>query len=376
MNFTNVNYAWSNKTFAFYLLIIIGCTFISYIFKNRCITISTVRSKKIKIPIGLTFVGIILLSIKGFGTTGRDLRSGYYLNFLSASSYSNIMDKNLEFLFKSLNIFIYNLWCEYWAFIFVVSIITVWPVLWIIWKHREKISIPIAVLLYTSLFYFNSFSALRNYAAASLSLLAFDAMYERKRFRSLIWIIIAILFHNTMFALLILYIGAFFKSIKRKHILIGATLAITGVYLGRNYIWKYFASSARYYVYQSSNSTHIGLEQFIYYIPLFILFYFGRKRQQDKQYAIMSFTYLTVGLSFGLLGYVIPIFGRFQTIMLPLVSIVPCYYQNTKKCFKNNRWILTIITIVYCLARFYIYISQYYNLEDLMPYTNIWAWII
>ena len=83
-----------------------------------------------------------------------------------------------------------------------------------------------------------------------------------------------------------------------------------------------------------------------------------------------------MGASFGMLSYVISIFGRFQTVMLPLVVILPYYMKNIGVGDKERKAVNTGIFAFYCIARFYIYIFQYYIVEGLMPYTNIWGWHI
>lgn len=373
MSFSSIVNEWSYTTFVFYLLIILICPIIVHLNKEKCIIFRIGNSKK-RVPIGLMLSGAILIFIKGFGTAGYDIRNGYYLNFLTASSLDGIRDQNLEFLFKLLYVFTKHTFNEYWFFLLVISVITVVPVLVIIWKYREKASMPLAMLVYLCLFYFNSFSAVRNYMAASIGLLVFDALYEKKKVKSLILIVIATMVHSTMVALLIPYICVFFKIIKKKYLIIGGgIIGFALLYVSREALIAQFSSIDRYSIYTGSVKVEFGFEQIVYYLPLFLLFLYRKKRYKDIGMDTLTLCYLVEGFAFGMLGYVISIFARFQTIMLPLLIIAPYYLRGVRIGKKN---ILKILLIIYCVARFYIYMSQYYEIEGLMPYTNIFGWTI
>lgn len=74
MKFTSVTIEWSPNTFIFYLAIIIGCYLIACILKKK--NIKWGKSKKKQYPAALLLVSIVLLYVKCFNTTGRDLRTG------------------------------------------------------------------------------------------------------------------------------------------------------------------------------------------------------------------------------------------------------------------------------------------------------------
>lgn len=375
MSLSAVNYEWSNITFIYYLAIIVICPLVLKLYKEYYFTLY-LCGKRIRIPVGMFLVGGILIFVKGFSTTGHDVRNGYYLDFLSANSLTTIRDRNIEVLYKIINVVIKNLFGQYWVLLLSVSLITIVPVLVIIWKYRNYIDISLAILCYLCLFYFNGFSAIRNYMAASISLLVFDALYEEKRKKSLILIIVAMLLHRTMIVLMVPFVCVFCKNIKKVYMAIGGISGICLIYIFRNSIINYFTQYDRYSVYASSGNVKFGIEQIVYYMPLFLLLYIGVKKYKNSKFDRLSFCYLVMGASFGMLSYVISIFGRFQTVMLPLVVILPYYMKNTGVGDKERKAVNTGIFAFYCIARFYIYISQYYIVEGLMPYTNIWGWHI
>ena len=344
MKFTVINIDWYKSTFIFYLSIILGCYLITVLAKRKRILFA--RNLGIYTYVWSFLVTIILLFVKGFGTTGRDLRSVYFI--------SN----------------------KYWFFVFIVSLLTVYPVIKVINKYSNKLDIPVAILMYTSIFFVNGFSPLRMALAATLALYAFDAMVENKPLKALCWIIIGSCFHITVLILIIPYFFSMAKNFDRKMIILSLIIFFIAVYFGRNNITLFMSESERYYLYSNFEHIHIGLEQFVYYIPLFLLFFYGQKNDNDRQFARVSFSYIAMGLFCGLLGYIISIFGRLQALFLPLVIIIPYYCKLYKERFPKKKKLLNFLVLFYCIARFVIYITQYYNLEDLMPYTNIFGWII
>lgn len=372
MNFTHVDVDWYISTFVFYLCLILGTYYITNLTKNKYI-IGFIRKKQ---KLWAIIVPAVLFFIKGFGTTGRDLRAGYYYNFTNAISLSKFPDYTVETGYRLLNVIVRNMTDQYWIFIAVVAVLTLLPVFKILKKYSNKIDLPIAVLMYVSLFFVNSFSPLRMCLAASIGLFAFDAIVERKTVKALVWIIIASFFHTSALVLFIPYFFTQAKGMNKKMIAISLIGVFFVVFLGRNSITSLLASDERYYIYQAFDSVSIGFEQFIYYIPLIYVVLAARKYDTDNHFLLVSFSFVATAFFVGLLGYVISIFGRFRDMFLPLIIIVPYYVKLLKINRPKYKVLISIIAIIYCIARFYIFISQYYNMEDLMPYTNIFGWVI
>lgn len=371
MQFTQVYVDWYNITLIFYTIVIITCYVIAIKFQNVYLSI---RSKKISLSYILIFA--CLLFVKGFGTTGRDLRNGYYYNFIRATSLSEYPDYSVEIGFRIFTVIIRRITDQYFLFIFLMAFITIFPVMNFLNKYKKKLDYPSAILLYTSIFFFTSFSASRIAIAASLSLFAFDSMIEKKPYKALMWIVISSMIHTSTLILIIPYIVSFWRLLDKKIVTIGLSTLFILVVLGRNSLMAILANNERYSIYNSFETINIGMEQFAYYIPLFLVYNIGRKLDNSRYFNNISFVYLSVGLCFGLLGYVIPIFGRFKDVFLPIIIIIPYYLRLVKRRFRSYEVGINICIFIYCMVRFYIYISQYYNLEDLMPYTNIFGWII
>ncbi|SFP38219.1 EpsG family protein [Butyrivibrio proteoclasticus] len=365
---------WSNATFIFYIFIIFFCVLLTRTFGTRCFSVQVVGASR-HIPIGLSCVAILLITIKGISLTGTDVKigAGYWLDFMSADTFHGFRDYAIEPLYILLNVVVKNTFNSYCVFLMLVAVITVIPPVYLIWKYRDKANVSQAVFVYLCLFYFNSFSAIRQYMAVSISFFVFDALYEKKNIKSLLLIFAAAFMHRSVLILVIPYIYMTFNKIKKRHLIMGIVVMLVSSALLRNDVYAKFAASERYYVYKATESISFGLEQFVYYIPLFILYHYGKAKKQDNNFDRLSFAYLCMGFLFGLMGYVITIFGRMQAIMLPLIIIAPYYFRSSYKWVKDSKMLFDMALYVYCSARFYIWISQYYLGETLMPYTTIWG---
>lgn len=374
MHFSSVIYNWSIQTFLLYLVVIFSCYLSTILLRKYVLFINA--NYKIKLSIGLLISGIILIFVKGFGSTGRDLRTGYYINFLSATSLKEFYDWTLEIGYKILNILIRNITEHYSLFIFLVALLTILPIIYVINKFQKVIDVPSAILLYTCIFFFSGFSPLRNYLASSIALLGFNALVRKKFFKALFYLIVAMTFHFSIIFLLLPYVFVIFKKSNNKFITICLSSFFCFFYFGRNIIANILSMTERYYIYGATDKIHIGLEQIVYYLPLFFIYFFIKKYDINKTFSKASFSYLATGFCYGMVGYIIPIFGRVQAIFLPIIIIVPYYIKLFNTRYPQYKWFINILVLLYCIARFVIYITQYYILEDLMPYTTFLEIII
>lgn len=381
MKFVNIVVDWHQSTLIFYILVIL-CSYFSAILFSRVSLKGCIFSKKNKYPLWLLTTGIVLIFVKCFNTSGRDIRSGYYQNFLSATSFTNYHDNTVEIGFRLLQILIRQFTDNYAVFLFAVGLITLIPFLYVINKYRNIIDVPSAFLLYMCVYYFSGFSIARISMAAAFSFLFFDALIEKKKFKALFFILIACTFHITAVILIIPYVFVLFKSLNKKMLVIGAVAVFAVVSISRNSIFGFMQGSDRYYVYQLSSNISFGFEQIVYYIPLIALYAFGKKRHTDvsfgKYFDRISVSFLSVGFVFGMLSYLIPIFGRLYSLFVVQTIISGYYIHNLKtiKLKKGYKMMMNILILAYCFVRFGLYISQYYNVDDIMPYTNVFGWVI
>ena len=375
MQFTPVKIVWSTSTFIFYLAIILLCYFAAALGRKTVLVSGSFATNRKEL--WYILISAILIFVKGFGTTGRDLRGGYYVNFLSATSMDQFRDKSVEIGYRLLNVIVRKFTDEYWIFILICSLITIIPVMHMLKKYADQIDLPVAVLFYVTCFFVNCFSPFRQAMSASLALYGFDAMIEHKYGKALLWILLASSFHITS----IIFIAPLFmtmaKLINRKLIIVGMLSLFIFVWIERQSLISLFANqNSRYAIYNAFGTIDLGLEKIVYYIPLFLVFILGRKSDSNKVFERISFIYLCMGFFFGMASYVIEMFGRLNISFVPLIIIFPYYCLRFKKRFPQYRILFNLAVIFYCIARFVIFIYGYYDSQDLMPYTNIFGWII
>ena len=376
MEFIPVKVAFRTSTFIFYLAIILFCYFIAAAGKKTILVSSRLTNNRKGKELWLILISAILIFIKGFGTTGHDLRIGYYLDFLSATSIKQFRSQSVEIGYRMLNIVIRKFTDEYWVLILIISILTICPIIHIVNKYSDKIDVPVAVMFYISCFFFSGFSPLRQALAASIALVSFDAIIEEKPYKAILWTFIAALFHVSALAMLFPIIILSFKKINKYFIAFILLLMFCTVYFGRFYISDLLSESERYSIYSSFTEVHIGAAQLFYYLPIFAVYIIGRKEDKNYYFSKVSFSYIAFGFCCGLLGYIISIFGRLHLFLLPLIIILAYYSKLCKKRFPQFKVLINFLIFFYCISRFSIYIIEYVTKEDLMPYTNIFAWVI
>lgn len=370
MNFIDVKIDWYNSTFILYICIMLLCYFIPVATNNVKIKIDNKH-----FLLSSCVVGGMLLFFKCFSTTGRDLRAGYYLNFQSATSMKNYRDSSVEIGYRLFTVFIRMFTDNYGVFLFVSGIITILPLLFILKKYQEKLDISWYFIFYFSVYYIGTFSPMRSSLAASIGMIVFAEMIEGRKIKSLLFIILAASIHITSLVLLVPFLIFFSKKLRKKQVVFITMLIFFFVYFERASIFNLMAGSDRYSIYVNDSIVKFGLEQLVYYIPLFLLYYYGQKYDNDSNISKISFAYLITGFLMGMIGYVVPILARMQSLFLPFVFVVG-YYGKIIKKNKGFIVLFNVICIFYCVLRFWMYISQYYNLEDIMPYTNIFGWQI
>ena len=362
------NIEWSNITFIFYSLVIAVSALITKFSKTK------IKIFRRKYNLTILLFSLLIILVKGFNTTGRDISKigGYYYNFLSATSYDNFMDKGVEIGYRSITILIRNITSNYNIYLLLIALATVIPIISFLRKHESQIDLFSTILIYMSVFLYSSFSPIRQCLAASIGLLAFDGMLEKKKAKSFVWIVVACSIHTSSIILIIPYILFFLKELNKKMIFLIIIAFFLILFAGKSSIVAMFSSNQRYTGYVTLGSD-IGMEQIVYHTPLLILLYCCRKLS-NKENLKLCYCYVLAFFCFGMLGYIISIFGRFYLTFLPLMYITGHNIKLLKTAHPKYTMIINVIIIMYCSLRFWLFISQYYNLEDLMPYTNMIGW--
>lgn len=367
---------WSNKTFYFYLFIPILCFLISkiniHINTGRYYETDTIGSKTLRI--GEIITSLLLTFLKAFSYTGIDLHGGYQSNFNTAESLSSFHDSSVELGFRILNVVIHFFTSNYYVFLIIIGILTVLPVMHLIIKYSNYINASIAFFIYATMFYFQGFSLLRIYLAASIVLISLEQLLLHKNKKAIIWLLVAMSIHITSIIMLFPYL-LYWNRRLNKGIIVVCTLLIIGfVILEKNFIIQHF--SGRYEVYATQESTSsVGTTAFLMYIPLFILWIVMWKKYKVK-YSEIIFCLLLSGFTCYMLSYSIPIFGRLQAYFVSIIFIIGYYSKIIASHSKLLYFVFDLFFIIYGIIQLIIYIKNYYNIDCIMPYVSFLGFTI
>lgn len=373
--FDNIgNTGWDSATYWLYIAVAALAMFLSWLSfvgeEKRAL------SKPRKTPFILAMA--VLTLFKGFCASTTDVKSGYYYNFMSATSLDSFRDHTTEPLYQVLNILVRNVTSDYGAFLMVMAAITIAPVGYVIWKCRSHINVPFAVLGYSLVYLVTGMSALRQFVAVSFVLLgAYYWVFGRKRL-AVLWLMAALGFHASALVALLLYVLLFFHDHIKTQVMI--SVAVVAAFIaGRTVIETLFVG--RYESYSAFESVSFGIAVVLKYLPLALLILFVLQNDPEKRVNLHNGSFSVLGLCSSalcfsvvlcLLGYVISIFGRAEPYSVPLV-IVLAYL--VRRCEERRYFRLPVkyLLALYFVFRLTVHMNDYYLLETLMPYSTLFG---
>lgn len=371
--------SWVQSTFIFYISLILVCYTMSVVFTSIKFRINTWKLENTSIIVPL----LILLCVKGFALCGVDLIGGYKYNFESAVSMKAFRDQSVEIGFRFINVAVRQFTSNYAIFVFIIAVLTIFPVFYVLRKYRNSINIPVAILMYGAVFFLPGISLVRIYLASAICMFAFDALFEKKYLKAVALVFVASAIHITAMVMLVPCLFFVFK-VNRKLFVAVLLLAIAVLYVGRGAIFSFL--SGRYAIYSVSNEVSLGTEWIWFYLPM-ILFYFYiikilRKTSSEHiaSESIRLFNYssiwILIGAFFSLAQYAFNIFGRLVAYTLPLILFVASGLNILKLLNRKKYNLMLLLTVGYIVLRFIIYITGYYMADGIMPYINCFGWEI
>ena len=358
---------WSNATFVFYIVLILLGFLVPKIKYNVALK---VNKKTIIIRPILVLFEIFLILVKGLSIVGLDVNNGYYINFQTASSYSEFFDKSLEKGFIFLTVLIHHISNKYWVYLLIISCLTLIPVFYFLNKYNNIVDTGTVLAMYIAIYFFQGLSLIRIALATSIALFAFNSLYEGKKYWAIIFFLLAAQFHASMYVLLLVWLLVVtpkrFK--KLEYILISVSAII--LYLVPSLFESYLVG--RHSIYSIDVNNGLGVMQILYSIPLFLLVLLYYRNTPTKLHN-MLIAYVVMDFVVGILSYRLPI-GRMYFCFMPISFLVGMKQIVVRKIDVNLARIIQVIILLYCIFRFYIYISTYYNVDEIMPYINTLGW--
>lgn len=315
----------------------------------------------------------LLVAFKGSCVSTTDVKAGYYLNFMSATSFESFRDYTLEPLYQALNVAVRNITPDYGVFLMVVAALTIAPVGFVIWRCRSRINVPFAVLGYSLVYLVTGMSAIRQSIAVSFVLLGVYYWVFGKKRIAVLWSVVALGFHTSaLVALLLYFLLSFHERIKIQVIISIATIAV--FIAGREIVEALFVG--RYGAYSAFDSISFGAAVVLKYLPLAALILFVLRDDPEKRIEIfrgsssvrgLCVAVLLFSVTVCMLGYVISIFGRAESYSAPLIVVLA---YLVRRCEQRRFFRLPVkgLLALYFLFRLTVYMNDFYLAEGIMPY--------
>ena len=240
-------------------------------------------------------------------------------------------------------------------------------------RYKEKISMPLSIMIFLVFFYSPSFNGIRQLIAVSIVFFALKYAFEKRIWKYLIFIIIASFFHRTALICLLLYFlvpssKEKYKDIDLKFDIVIAFFIILTPFIGSvlKYLQQFIPLINRYSSYISA--TGDKNVYFLLYIlpPLLILLLYKKNYLKDDIKNLFYIRLMILQIPFQFLGAYVPFLDRLslyvsisQLITLPrLVNIVS----------KDNKKIIELFIVLWYIF-YYCVVYIYLNANGVYPYT-------
>lgn len=280
-----------------------------------------------------------------------ELMGNDYFSYKSWYNYINI--ETMPFVFKNLGFNLLISFCkilhfDFHEFLFVCSFIINFLNFNYIRKNSKNEIV--SFLIYITMFYFSSFNIMRQWISCAIFLNAINYIYEKKKWKYIISISIACLFHDSALILFLLYPILNYKTGKKKKVICIVVIGLL-IYLffeklvhpillfsekiGLGYLSKYENID--------SNFETGNLTAFFITILIIILFNFSKKtKEESKLYEL-----LCISAVFNLLKTTNLIFNRLSVYFFPIIIL--CVPICSNMFNKKSQLIYNIFIILFFL---------------------------
>lgn len=275
-------------------------------------------------------------------------------------------------------------------FLGIVSFLTVLFVYKGVWSCKDKLSIGLAIFIFSSQYYLQSFNLMRMYLSMSILVLGARNILENKKGKFLIYILIGSSIH---FSALFVLVGFFISLIMTQRgkaanrtffiILIIATIIASSFAIGYAIQFAHLDISGKYSKYLSETTPgSIGFKVILNIVPYYLVLFLCRKYNDNKWLVSISEGFCLIVLIISLVGYSIPVLSRalyqfsvYVTIVLPacLRMYKSGKLDNVSWTHKKNKYYLILFTLfIYFILLLSLYLRDYIELDGLNNHEFIW----
>ena len=350
---------------AIYLLNFISIPIYDLLIKNK---------KRLVFIIALQM--FLILSLRA-DTLGVDLDNyKQFYEFYQTLSFGEIMrgfrliggsthDLGVESGYVLLNWVVGRLGFSFHSFLVFYAAIVVGSVSLFIYRYCENAALGFATFISLGAFV-SFFGILRQSLALAIFLLAIPALERRKPIRFFLIVIIAGLFHQSLFIAAVLYFVVKLKANKALYVIfVVASLALTLItpVLYNNVVFPIIVKLGRYYYLNDFEWNNMFAVMMV--LAVFFMFFFKNREREDNS---MQCGFL-MSLPLQALAFYLPIFSRLSGAVF--FNFVCVLLPNTLSRIENRNQRFQANTVAYIgLLAFYLY-----TMIDsvLVPYVPFWA---
>lgn len=391
-------FTYDHGTVLLYFFIVLFSTFLARVSKKRIIY--NADGEMIRTYDKYCFWTCFIFVAFFAATNGVGADKPSYAYFFSTSSFDRVFTGSepgyeifmwlLRYIIKDSNVFLS-----------LFGLVTVFNVFFGIWKLKDKISIPWAVFIFTSQYYFQGFNLMRMYYAVSLLILFAHYIYEGKYIKYGIGILIAATFHYSMLFVFLAYVMSFvLNKLLRENfgfkVVVFSALSICFSAVAVRGITNIIGFSNpiiyKYSGYLSDVSlANTGMKWIFNIIPFLFVLIFMRMLYQRNICMSITVSYLIFSLVISLLSYSVPVIGRALIgFNLPIMVFLPmlmekfkmkillekdysvCIPVGKKNLIVSFRFMKCIISIYFILA-YIIYLNEYMGIDKIDNFKFLWS---
>lgn len=233
---------------------------------------------------------------------------------------------------------------------------------------RDYYSTTLCLLAYCTCLYFYLYNYVRMMFAASIIILAYALILKGNKTASLICMAFAIGFHKSAVVVLVAYLMFFLFQNHKALLIIGSIACITIFLMFPSSLINMIKDerfSAQVNQHQLISAT-IGFGTILRALPMIILMVLLYKKYKDNNdYFGFVFAQI-INLGFSLTGYFVPVTSRLANMyfVYHIVFFMPWLYRKEG---NNNKYIYTIVYVLYCFFNFYL-LSHNFKTMKIDPY--------
>lgn len=351
-----------------------------FVFKDKKYKFTKIQ-KNLLIVIGL-ILPCLLASLRNI-TVGSDTKNYINIIFNMAKQSENFIDFiTIEYIndigFSTLSYVSSKLFGDFQIFLFILELFVVVPIFASLKKNcKNKDDVIIGMLLFYLLFYNNSFSIIRQTISLSFVTMGITYLLKNEKYKSFLFLAIAIMFHKTAAIVLLLY-GFYFlckkiKNKKKERIIKYCIYILSIIFvLSFKYIILFLHDTGLYkhgieYLIGYQKFDFSFVDTFTYFAVVIIIYIKKRvlipkKVNYDFYYfvAIESLIILQIGMFFETLERI--------SLYLFFPLIINCV---SKIKTRKKRDIKTFLFVGYVFA-YWILIFVILKINDTIPYEFFW----